>query len=255
MASDTNKGSNRGKMMLSFMTVAVLACGTIFLGHSLDYERLRELASVVATHLAVARAEARVEITFDEDGNAYLVEDDTPEVETAEVNTTPVQPTEHGVKEVQFSEVEVRESEKTSLIGDELNHALAEEILRLTNEERVQHGLPPFARHEALEGAAEQHSQEMRELNYFSHTSPVAGRTTPRQRVNEFGVNPQLVAENIFECSGYDVELTSKFAVEAFMKSPGHRQNVLNPTATHIGIGFVAQNGSVSVTQVFGAGL
>ena len=136
-----------------------------------------------------------------------------------------------------------------------MSDALAAEVLRLTNIERVENGLAPLARHQALENAAEGHSEEMRTLNYFSHHSPTVGKSTTRQRVNQYGVNPQMVAENIFECSGYDVELTAKFAVEAFIQSPGHRQNLLNPSATHIGIGFVEANGTVSVTQVFAAGI
>ena len=154
-----------------------------------------------------------------------------------------------------LEEDEVKEPAAESPGGDERNHALAEEILRLTNEESAKQGLPPLARHDALEHAAFDHSQEMRSLNYFSHTSPTAGKSTTRQRVNQYGVNPQMVAENIFECSGYQVQETAKYAVEAFMESPLHRKNVLNPEATHIGVGFVSQGGSVSVTQVFGAGL
>jgi uncharacterized protein YkwD len=122
----------------------------------------------------------------------------------------------------------VKESgvEVEGLGSEELNHALAEEILRLTNEERAKQGLSPLARHDALEHAAFDHSKEMRNLNYFSHTSPTAGKSTTRQRVNQYGVNPQMVAENIFECSGYQVQETAKYAVEAFMESPLHSGSV-----------------------------
>lgn len=161
----------------------------------------------------------------------------------------------NGYVYLEEDEVKEPEVEVEGLGSEELNHALAEEILRLTNEERAKQGLTPLARHDALEHAAFDHSQEMRTLNYFSHTSPTAGKSTTRQRVNQYGVNPQMVAENIFECSGYQVQETARYAVEAFMDSPLHRKNVLNPEATHIGVGFVSQGGSVSVTQVFGAGL
>lgn len=186
------------------------------------------IAAVIlaSTLLAPVSAETDTNVTFS-DGYVYL-EEDAPNA------------------------VEAQESTSASV---EMTDALANEILRLTNQERADHGLAPLARHQALENAAAEHSQEMRELNYFSHTSPTAGKATTRQRVNQYGINPQMVAENIFECSGYDLELTARFAVEAFMQSPGHRQNVLNPSATHIGVGFVATNGTVSVTQVFGAGL
>ena len=70
-----------------------------------------------------------------------------------------------------------------------------------------------------------------------------------------FGLNPRLVSENIFECSGYDLTVVARIALESFMNSPGHRKNMMNNTITHIGIGVCESEGSVSVTQVFGAGL
>lgn len=183
------------------------------------------LAAILAVGLcAPVGAETNVEVTFS-NGNVYLVESETAPVVA------------------------------TALDGKELSETLAEEVLRLTNIERAERGLAPLARHQALENAAVGHSQEMRALNYFSHRSPTAGKNTARQRVNQYGVNPRLVCENIFECSGYDVELTARFAVEAFLQSPGHRQNLLNPSATHIGVGLVESNGTVSVTQVFASGI
>jgi uncharacterized protein YkwD len=232
--SHRGEGLARGKVILGTVTLAVLLVAGFHLRSSFSQERMSEVATLVAEHLQTARAEARVEVYLAEDGSVYLVQDEVPEVEKPEIIT---------------------QAPETAPQGDELNEALAEEVLRLTNEKRVENGLSPLARHEALEHAAVEHSQEMREMNYFSHTSPTAGKATTRQRVNQYGVNPQLVAENIFECSGYDLRLTSKFAVEAFMQSPGHRHNLLNPATTHIGVGFAAKEGSVSVTQVFGAGL
>mgnify|MGYP000032297082 CR=1 FL=1 len=131
--------------------------------------------------------------------------------------------------------------------------ALAQEILSLTNEARRRNGLPGLKRHVALVGAAGEHSREMRRLNYFSHTSPTAGRETARKRVQMFGLNPRVVAENIFECSGYDLNMVARIAVESFLNSPGHRKNMMSGTITHIGIGVFESDGSVSVTQVFGA--
>ena len=201
------------------IAVAVLVAVGVYFQQTVHQEG--SLAHELVQHLQKARADLA------SNGYVYLEEDEVKEVE-----------------------VEVE-----GVGSEELNHALAEEILRLTNEERAKQGLTPLARHDALEHAALDHSQEMRTLNYFSHTSPTAGKSTTRQRVNQYGVNPQMVAENIFECSGYQVQETARYAVKAFMDSPLHRKNVLNPEATHIGIGFVSQGGSVSVTQVFGAGL
>lgn len=137
-----------------------------------------------------------------------------------------------------------------SLTEDEI----VSQILRTTNQQRRSHGLPELRLHSALQKAARSHAKEMRELNYFSHVSPTPGRSSTRSRVNLYGSSPRLVAENIFECNGYSDQLSAEFATEAFWKSAPHRQNILNPQATHIGIGFVSRNGWVSVSQVFGAG-
>lgn len=205
-------------------------------------------AALLATSLfAPAAADNNVEVVF-VNGEAYLQE--TTDVQPAPANDVRVTFAGDNVYLEQSAHPKTLE-----LDAEDLNSVLAAEILKLTNARRAEYGLAPLASHQALESAAIGHSTEMRELNYFSHTSPTAGQSTTRQRVNQYGLNPQMVAENIFECSGYDVELTASFAVEAFMQSPGHRQNLLNPAATHIGIGFVQTNGTVSVTQVFAAGL
>jgi uncharacterized protein YkwD len=125
-------------------------------------------------------------------------------------------------------------------------------VLRLTNQERAKQGLAPLTHHSALATAAAGHSQEMLNLNYFSHTSPTPGRGNPQDRVRQAGVNPGLVAENIFQASGYDVNQVAQLAVDNWLQSPGHRRNMLDPSATHLGVGFAELNGTVAVTQVFG---
>lgn len=127
----------------------------------------------------------------------------------------------------------------------------ASEVLRLTNQERAKRGLAPLTHHSALASAANGHSQEMLDLGYFSHTSPTPGRSNPQDRVRLAGANPGLVAENIFQASGYDVAQVAQLAVDNWLESPGHRRNMLDPQATHLGVGFVEQNGTVAVTQVF----
>lgn len=131
----------------------------------------------------------------------------------------------------------------------------AQEVLRLTNESRAKYGLAPLSLHPALEMAALSHSQEMLDLDYFSHTSPSAGRSDPSARVAAAGANPKFLAENIFQASGYDMADAAKLAVDTWLESPGHRKNIMSPSATHIGIGLAEKNGSFTATQVFGGGL
>jgi uncharacterized protein YkwD len=140
----------------------------------------------------------------------------------------------------------------TQPAAQDTTNTFAFEVLRLTNQERANRGLAPLAHHAALAAAAAGHSQEMLDLGYFSHTSPTPGRSGPQDRVRQAGANPGLVAENIFQASGYDVTQVAQLAVDNWLESPGHRRNMLDPSATHLGVGFVSQNGTVAVTQVFG---
>ncbi|MCA9780728.1 MAG: CAP domain-containing protein [Candidatus Eremiobacteraeota bacterium] len=131
---------------------------------------------------------------------------------------------------------------------------LAEELLRLTNEVRTSRGLSALTLHPALTQAASSHAAEMLEMNYFSHTSPLPGRRSTRQRVQLYGANPQKLSENIFECSGYDVSLVARFAMESFLQSPQHRANLLDPKATHFGLGVSEKNKQVFISEVFASG-
>ena len=58
--------------------------------------------------------------------------------------------------------------------------------------------------------------------------------------------------ENIQWSSGYASNEVAANAHEALMSSPAHRANILNPSATHIGIGFAESgDGKVYLTEVF----
>jgi uncharacterized protein YkwD len=129
----------------------------------------------------------------------------------------------------------------------------------LANAERRKHGLSPLKITPALAEVARGHSREMAAKGYFSHTSPTKGRNSVKDRyLLKFKQPPRLVAENIymFKSSGY-YRLTEKDfrrAHEGWMKSPGHRANILrkdpvNPT--QIGVGIFVKNGSFWATQNF----
>lgn len=133
--------------------------------------------------------------------------------------------------------------------------SFAFEVLRYTNEARARQGLRPLQMNSGLTEAARSHTQEMLNLNYFSHTSPVRGRRSPSARVALTGISPSFVTENIFQAEGYPIEEMAKLAVDNWLESSGHRRNILSTSATHIGIGLIEKQGKIAVTQVFGAGL
>ena len=73
------------------------------------------------------------------------------------------------------------------------------EILRLTNIEREKAGLAPLGLHQDLFRAARFKSQEMRDLNYFAHNSPVYGRFSG---IVGLFASTSYVGENIMTSGG-----------------------------------------------------
>ncbi len=107
------------------------------------------------------------------------------------------------------------------------------EVVRLVNLERAKQGLSPLTQDWQLSRVARYKSQDMRDLGYFSHTSPTYG--SPFDMMKSFGISYRTAGENI--AKGYS---TPEAVVKAWMNSPGHRANILNSTYTHIGVGYVA---------------
>jgi uncharacterized protein YkwD len=132
-------------------------------------------------------------------------------------------------------------------------YELEREIYRFTNEVRRRHGLLTLTWETSLQNVARDHSADMLDRNYFSHLSP-EGRT-PRDRVTSgYPFALSMTGENIWSGTGHDAENTSDMAlhiVNNWMASAGHRQNLLNPRFTDIGVGVAARGRDVRATQVF----
>jgi uncharacterized protein YkwD len=95
--------------------------------------------------------------------------------------------------------------------------------------------------------------------NYFSHTN-LEGRTFKERLPADFATCQG--GENIWTGRGYDprqVRYLAQKIMEGWMKSPGHRANILAPGYTHLGVGVMANNQEIKATQVFmgmaGAGI
>lgn len=107
------------------------------------------------------------------------------------------------------------------------------EVVRLVNEIRVQNGLKKLTENWELSRVARFKSQDMKDNNYFSHTSPVYG--SPFKMIKDFGISYRTAGENI--ARGYS---TPQAVVNGWMNSSGHRANILNASYTQIGVGYVA---------------
>jgi uncharacterized protein YkwD len=126
-----------------------------------------------------------------------------------------------------------------------------QEMLDLVNEERTRESLAPVTWCPALARSATDHSQDMALKNYFEHES-LDGREVA-DRAKSQGYDFQTVGENIAVGQRDVAEV-----MQGWMKSPGHRENILRPQFTHLGSGvatgdFKGQE-SIYWTQNFGAG-
>lgn len=120
--------------------------------------------------------------------------------------------------------------------------AFENEVIRLVNEIRMEHGLQALTANWELSRVARYKSQDMVDHRYFSHTSPTYG--TPFQMIKAFGLSYRTAGENI----AYG-QSTPQAVVNAWMNSSGHRANILNSSYTQIGVGY-AENGHYW-TQMF----
>ena len=105
-------------------------------------------------------------------------------------------------------------------------------IFYLTNAFRAVHGLSPFRWNEKLEAAARSHSKDMEIRNFFSHTNPDG--LEPQDRVTAAGYKWSACGENIYMSSS---GVNAILAVDAWINSLGHRQNLLTTACDQIGIG------------------
>ncbi|QPC48159.1 SafA/ExsA family spore coat assembly protein [Mangrovibacillus cuniculi] len=119
------------------------------------------------------------------------------------------------------------------------------EVVRLTNVERQKQGLPALKQDWQVARVARYKSADMRDNNYFSHTSPTYG--SPFDMMRNFNVSYRSAGENI--AAG---QPTAAEVVRDWMNSPGHRKNILSSGYTHIGVGY-AKGGSYTHywTQMF----
>jgi uncharacterized protein YkwD len=119
----------------------------------------------------------------------------------------------------------------------------------LINRERALRGEQPLVWDGDLARMARQHSEGMARSNNLSHTDET-GRDT-FARAAACGVcGWQALGENIAYNQGY--EDPAAFAVERWMQSAKHRENILRAEFTHAGLGIAkASDGSVYFTQVF----
>lgn len=122
--------------------------------------------------------------------------------------------------------------------------AFEQEVVTLTNAERAKQGLAALEIDTELSKVARVKSQDMKDNNYFDHTSPTYG--SPFDMMKKFGISYTSAGENI--AMG---QQTPEEVVESWMNSQGHRENIMNSSFTHIGVGYV-ESGNYWTQQFIG---
>lgn len=141
-------------------------------------------------------------------------------------------------------------------------------IFFVTNEARVKNGLPELKYHRLLEESATAHSKRMVRMGFFNHFDPYNDLLkTPSDRLRFAGIKNAYAAENIATpfaiqyMEGFTIYplddknnffsyspggkaipnhtylSLAEYVVDLWMKSEGHRANILNPNAKQLGCG------------------
>jgi uncharacterized protein YkwD len=117
------------------------------------------------------------------------------------------------------------------------SQASAEATLwQLLNGARANNGVRVLQQQSTLIGLARWRSSDMLAKNYFSHTIAGCGCLVYAY-YDSNGLQYKWAGENIGWNSGLDDSYSPVRVHEAFMGSPGHRANVLDPRFTHGGVG------------------
>lgn len=109
------------------------------------------------------------------------------------------------------------------------------EVLDLVNAARADAGVAALELDPALCQAAQVRAEEC--VGTFSHTRPDG--TSYKTALTEAGITAGYVGENV--ATGYK---GARQAVEGWLKSEGHRANILNGNYTKMGIGFEKNTGN-----------
>ncbi|MDC0759298.1 CAP domain-containing protein [Brevibacillus sp. AG] len=106
----------------------------------------------------------------------------------------------------------------------------AKQVADLVNQERAKAGLKPVQMDAALSKVALAKAQDMSANNYFDHNSPTYG--SPFDMMKQYGIQYSTAGENIAMGQQSPQEV-----MQQWMNSEGHRQNIMNPAFTKIGVG------------------
>ena len=155
-------------------------------------------------------------------------------IEQQDVSVSPA-PTEFDNS--QGSNVAVSGGNEDAACDIEQDRSFEARVIALINAERQRNGLGSLVEQSQITAAAREHSSDMACNGFFDHVSPKTD--TVIQRVESLGYEYSVIAENI--AAGY---ATPEEVFQAWMNSNAHREYILDPAYTQVGIGYVYLSGS-----------
>jgi uncharacterized protein YkwD len=123
---------------------------------------------------------------------------------------------------------------------------LEDAVVDAVNDVRRERKLSPLTADPLLAEIARRHSCDMAERGFFQHTTPDGAAMA--DRLSQRGVRYLAAAENLARIESRD---PVGRAVAGWLKSPGHRHNLLSPRFTTTGVGACRKGRVVYFTQLF----
>ncbi len=124
---------------------------------------------------------------------------------------------------------------------------MEKEVQQQINAIRQQQGLVELRQNEKLAQVARTYSRRMAEEKFFAHVSPKGD--TLADRVGAAKIFYFRVGENLFTSTNIADPVPA--AVDGWMNSPGHRENILRPEFRETGIGVWRIGNTYYFTQLF----
>ncbi|MCL2546898.1 MAG: CAP domain-containing protein [Oscillospiraceae bacterium] len=121
--------------------------------------------------------------------------------------------------------------------------SLEEQVFTLSNAARQRYGLQALQWHDGVAEVARAHSRDMITRGFFDHDCPDG--TSPSDRLYAAGLRGNYSGENLARR-----QHTAQEVVNDWLASPEHREALLHPAFTHMGIGiYINENGQHYWTQ------
>ncbi len=170
-----------------------------------------------------------------------------PQFETTTETTTQKETSTQTTTKETTTETTTKEAttETTTSSSNQQTGSYAQQVLNLVNAERAKNNLSPLTLSSSVSKVAQIKAEDMKNNNYFSHTSPTYG--SPFEMLKQFGVSYKTAGENIAKG-----QKTPEAVVNAWMNSAGHRANILNKNYTQLGVGYTGGSSPYWVQMFIG---